>query len=86
VIDTRTAILQALMQGESYGLGAIDRVRKMSGGKIKLMQGCVYPVLRELEAGGFLRSSDGDPLAEQKGRTAAPVLQTDRERTAGCYC
>ena len=68
MIDTRTAILQALMKGESYGLEVIDRVKEMSGGKIKLLQGRVYPVLRELETDGFLKSYDGEPVAERGGR------------------
>jgi len=68
MLDTRTAILQALMKGESYGLEVIARVHEMTGGKIKLLQGRVYPVLRELEAEGLLRSYDGDPLPERGGR------------------
>jgi PadR family transcriptional regulator PadR len=68
VVDTRVAILQALMKGESYGLEVIERVREMSGGKIKVLQGRVYPVLRELEAEGLLRSFDGEPVAERGGR------------------
>jgi PadR family transcriptional regulator PadR len=68
VLDTRTAILQVLMKGESYGLEIIDRVRDSSCGKIRLLQGRVYPVLRELEADGLLRSFDGEPRADRNGR------------------
>ena len=67
-IDTKVALLQALIQGESYGLGLIERVREASGGQVVLMQGRVYPVLRELEADGLLESYDGEPLPERGGR------------------
>jgi len=68
VVDTRTAILQALVSGESYGLEVIQRVSTMTGGKVRLLQGRVYPVLRQLEADGFLRSWDGEPVPERGGR------------------
>jgi PadR family transcriptional regulator PadR len=68
VLDTKTAILQALMKGESYGLEIIDRVKEMSGGRIRLVQGRVYPVLRSLESEGCLKSWDGPPVAERGGR------------------
>jgi PadR family transcriptional regulator PadR len=67
-LDTRTAVLQALMSKEGYGLEIIDRVREMTKGKVVLMQGRVYPLLRDLEAEGLLRSYDGPPLAERGGR------------------
>ena len=67
-LDTRTAVLQALMSKEGYGLEIIDRVREMTKGKVVLMQGRVYPLLRDLEAEGLLRSFDGPPLAERGGR------------------
>lgn len=68
VLDTQTAILQALIQGESYGLEIIERVATASGGRIKILQGRVYPVLRRLEADGLLRSRDGEPVPETGGR------------------
>ncbi len=47
-IETKTALLQGLLSGESYGLALIERVLSCSGGSIKLLQGRVYPALREL--------------------------------------
>ncbi len=67
-IDTRLALLQAFTHGESYGLEIIERVRKLSNGKIKIPQGRVYPALRALEAEGMLESYDGPPLPERGGR------------------
>jgi len=67
-IDTKVALLQALMESDSYRLGLIDRVREATCGRIVMMQGSVYPALRELESAGLLESYDGDPLPERGGR------------------
>jgi PadR family transcriptional regulator, regulatory protein PadR len=66
--DTKAALLQALVEGEGYGLELIDRVKEMTGGELVLMQGRVYPALRELEAAGFATSFDGPALRERSGR------------------
>src|SRR5688572_4281152 len=68
MLDTRTALLQALISGDSYGLELIDRVKAATKGQIVLQQGRVYPLLRELERQGLLRSYDGDPLQDRGGR------------------
>ena len=68
MLDTRTALLQALIRGESYGLELIERVRDLTEGRMKLMQGRVYPLLRELEREGLLKSYDGEPVSERGGR------------------
>jgi PadR family transcriptional regulator PadR len=68
IVDTKSALLQALIQGDSYGLEIIERVAKMTQGKLKLKQGRVYPVLRAMESGGLVESYDGDPLPERGGR------------------
>lgn len=67
-LDTRTALLQALVQGESYGLELIERVSNDTNGKLKVLQGRVYPVLRQLETDGLLESYDGPPMSERGGR------------------
>lgn len=68
LLDTRTALLQALISKEGYGLELIERVRTLTKGKVSLLQGRVYPLLRELEDAGLLRSYNGDPLPERGGR------------------
>jgi PadR family transcriptional regulator PadR len=68
MLDTRIALLQALISGESYGLEIIERVKSLTKGRVLMMQGRVYPVLRELESEGLLESFDGDPLPERGGR------------------
>lgn len=68
MLDTNIALLQALVSGESYGLELIERVRAASNGKVILLQGRVYPVLRELEEEGLLTSFDGEPQKDRGGR------------------
>ena len=67
-IDIKVALLQALVQGDSYGLELIDNIRTKSGGRFVLQQGRVYPALRGLEVEGLLESYDGEPLPERGGR------------------
>ena len=67
-IDTRLALLQAFTHGESYGLEIIERVKKLTNGKLNIVQGRVYPALRALEAEGLIESYDGPPLPERNGR------------------
>jgi PadR family transcriptional regulator PadR len=67
-INTKAALLQALIQGEGYGLQLIERVKERTKGKLVLHQGTAYPALRELERDGLLKSREGDPLPERGGR------------------
>ena len=67
-ISTKVALLQALMQGESYGLELIERVEKATGGRTTLMQGKVYPTLHQLESEGLLESYHRAPLPQPGGR------------------
>jgi PadR family transcriptional regulator, regulatory protein PadR len=68
LIDVRAALLQALMQGDSYGLELIERVKTDTKGRAVMLEGRVYPALRELESGGFLESYEGERLPERGGR------------------
>jgi PadR family transcriptional regulator, regulatory protein PadR len=68
MLITRTAILQALIGGDAYGLEIIDRVKVATRGEVLLMQGAVYPVLRQLETEGMLSSYEGERTAERGGR------------------
>ena len=90
-IDTRTALLQALVEGDSYGLELIDRVHQRTNGKMRIVQGRVYPALRELEAEGLLESYDGEPMPERGGRPrryyklTAEGLRAAREEAKAMY-
>lgn len=48
--------LSVLRDGESYGYQIIDRIKKLSNGKIMLETGTLYPFLHRLEADGLVRS------------------------------
>jgi PadR family transcriptional regulator PadR len=68
VLDTKTVLLQALVRGPSYGLELVDRVYHITRGEIKILQGRVYPVLRELERDGLVESAQTEPLPIRSGR------------------
>lgn len=67
-LDTKGALLQALIKGPSYGLELIDRVYESTCGEIRILQGRVYPALRELEREGLVDSYDGAPQPSRNGR------------------
>ena len=67
-VTARAAILLALVRGKGFGLELIELVRKRTKGAVKLGQGSVYPLLRELEDEGLVRSFEADPLPERGGR------------------
>lgn len=64
----KAALLQALIRGPGFGLELIDRVREHTRGHIKLHQGTIYPLLRDMEADGLLASYEGEPMPERGGR------------------
>jgi len=93
-ITARAALLQALIQGESYGLELIDRVKTRTKGALVLGQGSVYPALRDLEADGFVKSFEGEPLPERGGRPrrfykltakGAKAAMEDAQTVAGLF-
>jgi PadR family transcriptional regulator PadR len=67
-VNAKTALLQALIPGDGYGLELIDRVKERTEGRLVLHQGTIYPALRELEKEGFVESYAGEPLPERGGR------------------
>ena len=54
--STKPIILTLLLSGESYGYQILQRVRRVSGGKMKWSSAMLYPVLRRLENEGLIRS------------------------------
>lgn len=68
MIDSKTALLQALVSGEGYGLELIERVRERTQGRVRLGQGTIYPALRELERDGLVESFEGETVPERGGR------------------
>lgn len=54
--STKPLLLSILAEGESYGYEIIQKVRELSGGKIKWSDGMLYPVLHRLEREGLIES------------------------------
>jgi DNA-binding PadR family transcriptional regulator len=87
MLSTRTALLQALRQAPGYGKQLIRRLRGMTGDRIRLTEGSVYPALQALERGGLVRSWTVVPGRRRGGRarryyevTARGIKVAARER------
>lgn len=63
--DTRALVLAILRDGPSHGYGIAKAIRDRSKSALKLGEGQLYPILHELEEGGFVEAGwemqDGDP-------------------------
>ncbi len=66
-VNAKSALLQALIRGPSFGLELIERVKTSTGGKVELNQGSVYPALRALEKEGLVESYDGKEVIPDRG-------------------
>jgi DNA-binding PadR family transcriptional regulator len=55
LLSARSALLQAL-EVPGFGLELIERVRRRSGGAVRLRMGSVYPALQGLEGQGLVRA------------------------------
>lgn len=49
-------ILSVFVNGDNYGYEILQKVKKLSNGKIKWNEGSIYPVLKKLEAQGMIKS------------------------------
>jgi DNA-binding PadR family transcriptional regulator len=50
------AILTSLLLEERYGLQIVDALKEITGNKIEINWGTIYPTLRKLEKRGLLES------------------------------
>ena len=62
-----TLILATLEDGESHGLGILQRLESAGSGLLKLKEGSLYPALYRLEAEGLVASSITRVPRGQKG-------------------
>jgi PadR family transcriptional regulator, regulatory protein PadR len=67
-VTPRVALLQALIEGEGYGLELAERVKERTGGALEIGQGSLYPALWDLERDGLVTSRETEPLPERGGR------------------
>ena len=49
-------VLAILVGGDSYGYAILERVRKLSGGRMEWTDGMLYPVLHRLERFGHVEA------------------------------
>src|SRR5688572_15359308 len=66
LLTTRGALLQILHGGPGYGLDLLRRLKQ--AGVTRLSEARVYPVLKELEAGGLLEGVRLSPKGRRGGR------------------
>lgn len=59
-------ILKAVSLGSLHGYGVLLRIQQISGERLKIEQGSLYPALYRLEAQGFIESEWGE--SENKRR------------------
>jgi PadR family transcriptional regulator PadR len=81
-MEPRILLLQALLEGEGFGLELGERIEQRSGGRSRLPQGQVYPTLRALERQGLVTSRIGETTAARKGRPRVYYALTAEGRRA----
>lgn len=55
LVSCQTALLQAFMEGPSYGLELIERVSTKTDRRLRLLMGSVYPALASLNREGLIQ-------------------------------
>ena len=78
-------VLQTLgTMGPQHGYGIAARLEKVSGGKLQLNMGTLYPALMRLEQRGLLRGKWATTATNRRARyydlTAAGRRQLEKER------
>lgn len=68
LLSTRSALLLALRSGPGYGRELIRQVERTSGGRARLSEARVYPVLRTLEREGLVESRVSAPGGRRGAR------------------
>ena len=60
-VTAEAALLQGLLDGPSFGLDLIERIKHKTQGQVSLLQGTVYPLLQRLAERGWLQGHAGQP-------------------------
>jgi DNA-binding PadR family transcriptional regulator len=89
MVSARTAVLLALRRGPVYGRELIRRIAKVTGGRMRLSAGTVYPTLRALRAARLVDAWGVVPGRQRGGRsrvyyelTVAGVRRSEAEARA----
>jgi len=78
-------ILKAVSLGPLHGYGALLRIQQISGDRLEILQGSLYPALYRLEHNGLIASEWGESENKRRARfyrlTAAGRRQLREEIT-----
>ena len=75
-------VLRTLEQmGPLHGYGIARRIEQVSGDRLQLNQGTIYPALLQLEQGGWIRASWGMSENNRRARYYA-ITRSGRRRLA----
>jgi transcriptional regulator len=78
-------ILKAVSLGPLHGYGVLLRIRQISGERLKIEQGSLYPALYRLEHQGWIASEWGESENKRKAKfyrlTATGRRRLDAETT-----
>ncbi|HZU25237.1 MAG TPA: PadR family transcriptional regulator [Bryobacteraceae bacterium] len=76
-------ILKAVSLGPLHGYGVLLRIQQISGERLQIQQGSLYPALYRLEHDGFIVSEWGESENKRKAKyyrlTAAGRKRLERE-------
>jgi PadR family transcriptional regulator PadR len=79
-------ILKAVSLGPEHGYGVLLRIEQISGGRLQIEQGALYPALYRLEHKGMLEAEWGTSENNRRAkfyRITAAGRKRLREETAG---
>src|SRR5579863_7762425 len=76
-------ILKAVSLGPTHGYGVLLRIEQLSGGKLQILQGSLYPALYRLETRGWITAEWGESENNRRAKyyslTAAGRRQQQSE-------
>ena len=61
-------ILKAVSLGPLHGYGVLLRIQQISGGRLEIQQGSLYPALYRLEGSGWISSEWGESENKRKAK------------------
>jgi transcriptional regulator len=61
-------ILKAVSLGELHGYGVLLRIQQLSGSRLEILQGSLYPALYRLEHNGLIASRWGESENKRKAK------------------
>ena len=61
-------ILKAVSLGPLHGYGVLLRIQQISGGRLEIQQGSLYPALYRLEGSGWIASEWGESENKRKAK------------------